>query len=152
MSLVLNIAPTDLEKVVYYTGYLVTSVDENKRKEILESIDKEYKKKVESVEDEETIEKLKKLFKEVKNNLNSIVVGSVLDELQHQSFSGKFKDLYTTEIGAEAIYKMMLEVDLKKLQKSLEKELENSPAVKKDRLRKRLALIKSMNQSNMRPE
>ena len=79
----------ELEKVVYFAGHIITSTDEEKRKEILTKIDSEYKTKVASLEDEESIEKLKGIFKKVKSEISGIVKGAVVDELTHSKFSQK---------------------------------------------------------------
>ncbi|MCK5588910.1 MAG: DNA-directed RNA polymerase subunit beta' [Candidatus Pacebacteria bacterium] len=152
MSLILNIPMMNLEKVIYFAGYLIVSVDEDKRKEIMTKIDEEYKQKVVGLKDEEDIDKLKTVFKQVKTEINSIVRGEVFDELTHQKYSKKFEGLYTSQIGSEAIYNLMKDVDMKKLEKSLEKSLETAPALEKVKLRKRITLVRSMVKSGVRPE
>lgn len=152
MGLILGIPMADIEKVVYFAGYIVTGTDETKRKEILSKVDEEYKKKVEELKDEESIDKLKAVFKKVKAEINGIVKGAVIDELQHSKFTQKYEGLYTAEIGAEAIYNLMKKVDLKKLEKKLEKELENASSVNKPKLFKRISLVKSMIASGVKPE
>jgi DNA-directed RNA polymerase subunit beta' len=152
MSLILGVPMGELEKVVYFAGHIITSTDEEKRKEILTKIDSEYKTKVASLEDEESIEKLKGIFKKVKSEISGIVKGAVVDELTHSKFSQKYEGLYIAEIGSEAIYNLMRKVDLKKLEKKLEKELEEVSAVNKPKLVKRITLVRSMNLSEVRPE
>ncbi len=152
MSLILDIKMADLEKVIYFAGYLIDEVDEEKKKELSQKIDKEFQEKVSSLEDEEAIDKLKTIFKKVKNDLASIVKGSVLDELMHQKYSQKFVGLYKTKIGAEAVYDLMKGVDMSKLESELVKELESSSSLEKVKVRKRLALVRSMIKADIRPE
>ena len=45
MGLLLDLSINDLEKVIYYSGYIVISVDEAKREEMLKEIEKEFKSK-----------------------------------------------------------------------------------------------------------
>jgi DNA-directed RNA polymerase subunit beta' len=152
MSLILGVPMGELEKVVYFAGHIITHVDEEKRKEIFAKIDKEYKVKSIELEDEESIEKLKNIFKKVKSEINGIVEGAVVDELFHSKLSQKYEGLYVAEIGSEAIYNLMKKVDLKKLEKVLEKELIESSAVAKPKLIKRITLVRSMNAADIRPE
>jgi len=152
MSLILGIPMADIEKVIYFAGYIVKEINDEKKKEYIGKIDEEFKKKVDSLDDEESIDKLKEVFKKVKLDLTSISVGSVFDELTHQKFTKKFAGLYKAEIGSEAIYNLMKEVDMVKLGKSLLKSLESAPSLEKVKLRKRIALVKSMIKSKVKPE
>ncbi len=151
MSLILGIPMADIEKVVYFAGYIITSTNEEKRKEILKKVDEEYKRKVSEIEDEEEIDKLKQVFKKVKSEINSIVKGAVIDEIFHSKYAQKYEGLYEAEIGAEAIYNLIKKVDLKKLEKELEDELKNNP-INKTKTNKRISLVKSMLSSGVRPE
>jgi hypothetical protein len=152
MSLILGIPMAGIEKVIYFAGYIVISVDEAKKKEFKEKIDAEYKQKAESLEDEESIDKLKQVFKKVKTDIDSIAKGAILDELSHQKYTKKFAGLYEAAIGSEAIYNLMKEVDTVKLEKELDKALEKAPALEKTKLRKRITLVKSLNKSKVKPE
>src|SRR3989338_7891567 len=59
MSIFLNISVSDLEKVIYFAGYIITKVHEAEKEAILSGLDKEYKVKLKNSNDEETREKLK---------------------------------------------------------------------------------------------
>ena len=152
MSLILDIPMSDLEKVIYYSGYVVTEVDKDEKKKILEDIDKEYKAKVAEIDDEELIDQLKSIFQTTKNDIVNLVPGVVLDEIKYTKFSEKFPNLLQVEIGAEAVYGMMKKVNLKRLLTKLEKEMETVPSTKKAKLTKRIHLVKEMIQSGVRPE
>ena len=45
MGMVLDIPMQQLEKVIYFASYIVTKVNEEAKKKILEEIEKEYKQK-----------------------------------------------------------------------------------------------------------
>jgi len=152
MSLILGVPMGELEKVVYFAGHIVIKVNEDVRKDILAKVDEEYKKKVVELKDEESIDKLKTVFKRVKAEINEVVKGAVIDELMHSRLTQKYKGLYEAAIGSEAIYNLMKKVDLKKLEKKLEKEMEDVSAVAKPKLTKRLTLVKSMLASGVKPE
>ncbi len=152
ISLILGISPQDTEKVVYFAGYIITSINEKKRKEYIKLLDEEYKKKVESLDDEESIEKVKNIFLRVKKDLETLKKYSVIDELVHSKYKQKFPDLYEAEIGAEAIYELIKKINLKKLETELEKEMENAGAVEKKKIEKRFNLVKSMVKSGVKPE
>ena len=49
MSILLNVSLTDLEKVVYFAGYIVTAVHEDERTRILADLDLEFKNKLKNI-------------------------------------------------------------------------------------------------------
>src|SRR3989344_988437 len=59
MGLVLGMSASDIERVVYFAGYIITKVFDEERAKILKDIDSEYKSKVKNVGDEKTKEHLK---------------------------------------------------------------------------------------------
>jgi DNA-directed RNA polymerase subunit beta' len=152
ISLVLGMSPQDVEKVVYFAGYVITEVNESKRKEYLKLLEEEYKRKVENLEDEEEIEKIKNIFSRVKKDLETIQKYSVVDELVHSKYSQKFPDFYKAEIGGEAIYNLIKKVDLKKIEKELEQEIKEANALERKKIEKRLNVVKAMLKSGVKPE
>jgi hypothetical protein len=152
MSLILGVQMQELEKVVYFAGYVITEVNETKRKEYIKLLDEEYKKKVENVENEEEIEKIKNIFSRVKKDLETIKKYSVVDELVHSKYSQKFPGLYEAGIGAEAVYELIKKVDLKKLEQQLVKEISEAPALEKKKLEKRISVVRAMLKSGVKAE
>lgn len=152
IALVLGMPAGDIEKVVYFAGYLVTKVNEEERTRLLKDLDSEYKSKVKGVQDEKTKEMVTGLLMGAKRDIESIQEGRVLDEIEYHKFSLKFGTIFEAQIGAEAVYHLFKKIDLKKLLASLEKDLESSSSTEKDKLNKRIALIRGMIQSNIRPE
>jgi len=63
LSVVLDVPQKDLEAVVYFTKYLVTSVNNDKRKEAMDNLEKNSKKRKEQI-DTETKEAIAKVTKE----------------------------------------------------------------------------------------
>ena len=62
MSILLNISVSDLEKVIYFAGYIITKVHEDEKEIITSNLEKEYKAKLKNAADDDTREKLKNLF------------------------------------------------------------------------------------------
>jgi hypothetical protein len=58
---------------------------------------------------------MKELFLEAKHDIDSIVVGAVLDEPKYHRFAIKYAACFEAGIGAEAIYNLCKELDLKAL-------------------------------------
>ena len=152
IALVLGMPAGDIEKVVYFAGYLINKVNEEERVRLLKDLDSEYKSKVKGVQDEKTKEMVTGLLMGAKRDIESIQEGRVLDEIEYHKFSLKFGTIFEAQIGAEAVYNLFKKIDLKKLLASLEKNLESASSTEKDKLNKRIALIRGMIQSNIRPE
>ena len=152
MSILLNISVSDLEKVIYFAGYIITKVYEEEKEIIIQNLDKEYKTKVKNTNDEETKEKLKALLSSTKKEIGEIYEGKVLNEISFHHYSLKYGTCFEANIGAEAIYSIFKNLDLNKLKAHTEHMLEKASVVEKDKLQKRLSLIRAMIYANIRPE
>ncbi len=151
-SLIMGIPAGDIEKVIYFAGYIVTNVSEEARARILKDLDSEFKAKIKAVSDDKTKEAIKEMLSNAKKEIESVEMGKVFDEVEYHSFSLKYGTLFEAGIGAEAIYNIFKKVDLKKLEESLKQSLEKASAIELDKIQKRLSLVRSMIRNNIRPE
>ncbi|MGB8815763.1 MAG: DNA-directed RNA polymerase subunit beta' [Minisyncoccia bacterium] len=152
LGLILGMGMNDLEKVVYFAGYIVTKTVESERERILKEIDSEFKSKVKAAQDEKTKEAIKDLAVNAKKEVESIRQGLVLDEAMFHKFSVKYGAMFEAGIGGEAIYEILKKVDLNLLLKNLLADLEKASTIEAEKLNKRITLIKSMVASRVRPE
>jgi DNA-directed RNA polymerase subunit beta' len=152
IGLVLGMTSSDLEKVVYFAGYLVTKVHEVEKDKFLKELDNEYKNKVKMAQDDKTKEALKELMLSARREIDEIVSGFVMDEVAYHKYSMKYGTLFEAGIGAEAIFDMLKKIDLAKLKENLEKEYEEVGLADRERVAKRLSLTKQMLKANVRPE
>jgi len=152
IALILGTTATDAEKVVYFAGYIVTSVNEAERTRLINELESEYKAKLKSVTNEKAQTELKSLHTKVKSDIEKIRPGVVLDEIDYHRFSVKYGTFFEAGIGAEAIYNIFKDIDLAKLAAKLELQKETAGAAEREKLTKRLALIKSMAAAGVRPE
>ena len=152
MSILLNISVSDLEKVIYFAGYIIIKVHEDEKENILSGLDKEYKNKLKNSADDETREKLKTLLSITKKEIGEIYEGKVLNEISFHHYSLKYGTCFEANIGAEAIYSIFKNLDLNKLKHLTEKMLEKTSAAEKEKLQKRLSLIRAMTYAGIRPE
>ena len=151
IALMMGLSATEVEKVVYFAGYIVTSVDETERARLLRDLEQEFTTKMKSASaDEKT--RLKDLATKAKKDIETIQEGSVLDEAAYHLFAVKYGAMFRASIGAEALYALLKKIDLKVLVARLKIEFEKSSAADRDRLRKRLALAESMLRAGVRPE
>jgi DNA-directed RNA polymerase subunit beta' len=152
MGMILDLSASDLEKVVYFAGYVVTVINEEERKKFLKEVDVEYKSKVKNLKDDKSKDKLKELFLRTKKEINSVQKHKVLDTVEFNNLSLKYGPLFEAETGAEAVYEIFKEIDLKKLQKEVQEAAEKSTATQRPKIIKRLSLVTSMIKSGVRPE
>src|SRR3989338_5330249 len=152
MSILLNISVTDLEKVIYFAGYIMTKVFEDEKEKLIADLDKEYKFKLKNATDNDTREKLKNLLSITKKEIGEIYEGKVLNEISFLHYSLKYGTCFEANIGAEAIYSIFKNLDLNKLKTHTEKMIEKASVAEKEKLQKRLSLIRAMTYAGIRPE
>ncbi|MBI5077782.1 MAG: DNA-directed RNA polymerase subunit beta' [Candidatus Yonathbacteria bacterium] len=152
MGLLLNLPIVELEKVIYFAGYIITSVNIAERDRIMKELDHEYKTKLKTLTDEKGKEKLKELLLVSKHEIESLVEGKVLGEMIYHKFALKYGTAFEAGIGAEAIYNIFKKIDMVKFRDQLEALLEKAGAVERAKLHKRLGIVKSMINSGVRPE
>jgi DNA-directed RNA polymerase subunit beta' len=152
LALIMGIPAADLEKVIYFAGYIVTKVYQEEKQRVLKDLNSEYKAKVKNLKDEKSKVMLKELMLNTKKDVESILEGKVLDEVLYHDYSRKYGTMFEAGIGAESIYNILRRLDLEKLQTSLEENLEKASALETPKLNKRISLMKQMIASKVRPE
>jgi len=152
MGLLLDMQGGELEKVIYFAGYVVTRIHEDERAEILRRLDTEYKTKVKQLENDTAKEELKELLQTSKKEIEDIRPGLVLDEAQYHRYSMKYGTIFEAGIGAEAIYNICRGIDLAKLENDIKANLEKAGAQERQKLGRRLGLVRGMRASGIRPE
>ena len=152
IALILGISAADIEKVIYFAGYIVTKVSEQERARLLSELDTEYKNKLKELKNDDAKEELKSRMTEMKQEIDSVKEGKVLDETTFHKFSVRYSTLFEAKIGAESVYEMFKNVNLEKLLERLETERETAGAAERAKLDKRLSLVRGMLHSGVRPE
>jgi DNA-directed RNA polymerase subunit beta' len=152
MALLLGASATDIEKVVYFAGYIVTKIADDEKKRLLAELESEYKSKYKSLGSDKERDALKEKMTVTRTEIEGLVVGKILDELEYHRFSVKYGGLFEARIGAEAIYDIFNKLNLKDLEKTLAAKYETAGAAEREKLAKRLSLIAGLIASGVRPE
>ncbi len=152
IATVLGISAGELERVVYFAGYIVTRVITDERDRVLRDLDIEFKTKIKALQDEKSKDKLKEMLLAAKTDIESIALGRVFDEASFHRFSLRYGTMFEAGIDAETIYNIAKNLDLPKLKIELEAALLKAGAAEREKLHKRLALVSSMINANVRPE
>jgi len=152
MSTLLNISVSDLEKVIYFAGYIIINVSESEKETITKNLESEFKSKIKSANNEEEKEKLKELLLNTKREISEIVLGKVLNEIAYHHFGLKYGSCFEASIGAEAIFTIFKNLDLEKIKAETLAMIPKASSIDKEKLEKRMSLIRSMLHSGIRPE
>ena len=153
MAMILDVSLPDLERVIYFSSYIITRVNEETKTEAMKKIDQEFRAKLKESKSEEDKEKFRALKEKERQILKEIRKHEIISELEFRELSLKYGEVFEVGIGAEAIKKIFEETNLGNLAEELEEEVkmvENPLQIKK--LIRRLRLIKGFIASNSRPE
>ncbi len=152
ISLILAQPVSDVEKVVYFAGYVVKSVNQAAKEELLSNLDSEFKAKVKSSTDETIQDKLRELLTATKKEIEEIKPWKIFDELTYHRYSMKYGTMFEAGIGAEAIFEIFKTIDLTELEAKIVLQLEKAGALEREKAEKRLSLIRAFKISGIRPE
>ncbi len=168
MGLVLDIPMQQLERVIYFTAYIITKVSEEAKKKLLEKIEKEYKQKLkinsptgEQSANQRTkikekkikLEELKSAREKAKEEVLSLKPLKILSEIEYQNLSLKYGEVFEAGTGSETIRKIFENINLKKEIEKLKKVLEETKTPEtKRKILIRLRLLKGMEKGGIRPE
>jgi DNA-directed RNA polymerase subunit beta' len=162
IGLVLDSSMQALEKVIYFASFIVTNVNEELKTKTLEDLSKEFKEKKkalkkETKEGKKVLEKrtkeLKIRYDTTKREIADIVPRKIIPENTYRQLSLKYGHLFEADIGAEAILKLLSEIDLKKLTEKLKRERVRTKAPNKQKkLTRRLGFIQGLLVNKIKPE
>ncbi|MBI2639521.1 MAG: DNA-directed RNA polymerase subunit beta' [Candidatus Sungbacteria bacterium] len=151
IGLLLDLSVADLERVIYFAGYVITKVNDDAKDKVLEAIEKEFRVKTNKAEKAE-VEKLKTAKETAKEELRSITPLKVLSEVEYHRLSLKYGDVFEADIGAEALRRLLERMDLRETVKKLDDELKESLPAQQRKILKRLKVINGMIRAGVRPE
>ena len=152
MGLVLDKSSQQLEKVIYFSSYIVTKVDEQARDRIMEAIEQEYKSKVKKEKTEAAKNEIKQAREKAKEELLDIKPLMILSEVLYHTLSLKYGEVFEAGTGAEVVKEIFLKIDLKKETEQIAKEAREAPPAMRKKVLRRLKLFQGMLRADIRPE
>ena len=160
MGVVLDIPMQQLEKVIYFAVYIITKVDQEAKEKTLKDIEKEYKSKIKTqkskIKDKKELKKaledLKAARDRAKEEVFSFKPLKILSEVEYYDFSLKYGEIFEAGTGAEILWKLFKEIDLKKKISRLEKDIEEATPLVRKKILRRLRILKGMHKAGIRPE
>lgn len=152
----LDISLPHLERVIYYAGFIITRVDEEAKKRVLEDIEREYRARLKEARKKKDAEKeelkIKEAFRMAQEDVGGIKRLRVLSEAEHDRLSLRYGEIFESETGAEPIKRLLAELDLKKLSRELASELRKSGPPFSKKILRRLRLVRMFIAARIRPE
>src|SRR3989344_1333547 len=103
IGMLLDVSVPDLERVIYFGGYMIKSVDEKKRAETTQVLEREYKMKLKSLSTKAAKDELKTSYDRACAELSSLQPHAVLGEAEYYHLSLKYADLFEAGVGAESL-------------------------------------------------
>lgn len=179
MGLLLNINVGKLEKVIYFASYIIISVDEEKKKELIDRLhregeskraaisggykqlrsalvkddaDRDKKKEALQKEEQKELDKLDAAIAIAVDQIAGLIPHAIISEVEYRDLSLKYGHIFTAGIGAESIRSIFEKMDLHEEIEVMKAELEEASAAKQKRLMRRMALIRGMIDADIRPE
>lgn len=152
MGLVLNKSSQQLEKVIYFSAYIITKVDDQARQKVLDAVEEEYKSKVKKTQKEAEKQQLKQLKEKVKEEVLDIKPLRIISEVVYHNLSLKYGQIFEAGTGAEVVKELFSRIDLPKVVQALKKESQEAPPVSRKKVLRRLKLFQGMVRAGIKPE
>lgn len=149
LGILLGLSVANLERVIYFAGYIITKVDEEARKEASRAIEQELREKEKSVKDKAV---LKTAVDKARAELRNIQLHTVLSEVEYHRLSLKYGNVFTAETGAGSLKVIIEGIDLVAMREQVESEIETASVAVRKKLLIRLRLLKSLTKADIRPE
>ena len=159
MGMVIDIPMFQLEKLIYFAAYIITSVKEDAKKRILDEIEQEYKSKLKSrkskaktkKDKKSVLEELKSARDRAREEVMNLKPLRILSEIDYHVLSLKYGEIFEAGTGAETLRKIFEKIDLKKEIEKIKKELETAAPLSRKKMLRRIKFLQGMVQSGVRP-
>ena len=153
IGLVLGISPAELERVIYFSSYIVTDVNESLKERVVKELETEYKAKQKEMKDsEEGLADLKEQYRSAKEDLRGLVPYRILSEVDYFNLSTRFGQVFSAGIGAEAVRKILEKIDIPAMIETLRAELEAGEMSDPKKTLQRLKVFQGFQKANLRLE
>ena len=154
ISTVLNMSGADLEKVVYFASYVILDINEDLKRESLESLEKEYKEFISGKTAEGTeVAKLEieSVYRDTKSELNSLSLGKIISEQTYRELNMKYGQIVKVGIGAEAILELLKKYDIESNIAQTAEDTKKQIGLPRAKLLKRLRVLQNMKTAGINP-
>ncbi len=162
IGLAIGMGVQDLERVIYFSSYVVLSVDEKEKEKALAQIEQEVKAKQKELEknfqdDEEKkrtkLDGLKEIYRSSKDELKGLRKYQIISEIEYFNLSSRYGQVFTAGIGAEAVRKLLEELNMEEEIAKYKEMLEGDEEITdKKKVMKRIKLLNGLVSAKLKPE
>jgi DNA-directed RNA polymerase subunit beta' len=178
MGLLLDLSPRSLERVLYFSHYIITSIDEEARQQAIEQLKEtssqqiaERESALEAKADEmeqtgATVEEINKLrgdFAEEKTQcqeklatdidlLQDLRRFALLTENQYYELKQRYGQVFEAGMGAEAVLQLLKDPNLDETRNGLLQETRSASGQRRRRAAKQLQVVEAFRRSGNKPE
>ncbi|MDD5590694.1 MAG: DNA-directed RNA polymerase subunit beta' [Dehalococcoidales bacterium] len=178
MGLLLGLSPRSLERVLYFSHYIITSIDEEARQRAIEELKEKNSQEIaerknvleakitETEQSGATVEEINQLRRDwtdekvqLEENsasdieqLEDLRKHTLLNENRYQELKQKFGDIFEAGMGAEAILHILKETDLEETHNALIQETRLSSGQRRRKASKQLQVVETFRRSGNKPE
>jgi DNA-directed RNA polymerase subunit beta' len=171
MSLLLGITVRNLERIAYFATYVILKVDDTKREQFLADLEAEteagrtaikirYEKEAEAknadvkalaAAQSREVEELNESYTVKKAQLDSLVKGALINEVDYRNLPEEYEELVTVGMGGPALKALLDEIDLSALITKLSEEVAGAKGQREKKLLKRLKVLEGMSAAGIKP-
>ena len=153
VGLLLDRSVQDLEKVIYFAGYIITKISEEERGKVMEDIKRECKSKEKDYKkNSKEVKNLRQQRDEAIKEVKSLYLHQILSELEYRDLSVKYASVFEAGTGAETLRDILKDINLESLVKQIQDQIKNASPAMKQKLYKRLHATEGMLRAKIRPE
>jgi DNA-directed RNA polymerase subunit beta' len=178
IGLLLDLSPRSLERVLYFSHYIITSIDEEARQEAIKQLKQSSLQQIDELQSAletkikesekagatvDEIERLQRRFGEEKleieerlsaavEQLKDLRKGVLLTENQYHELKQRYSQIFTGGIGAEAILQLLKDLNLDEMRNRLLQETRSTSGQRRRRAAKQLQVVEAFRRSGNKPE
>ena len=178
IGLLLDLSPRSLERVLYFSHYIITAIDEEACQEAIKQLEQSSLQQIDELqsaleanikEREEagaTVEEINQLRRgfdegklEIEENLSAAVEqlkdlrkGVLITENQYYELRQRYGQVFTAGIGAEAILQLLKDLNLDEMRNRLLQETRSTSGQRRRRAAKQLQVVEAFRRSGNKPE
>ena len=176
LGVLLDLSPRNLERVLYFSHYIVTSIKDEAREEAIEQLKE---RQTTEIADHETaleakiadmkeatveeVNELRRKWEEEKaqleeqvtaemEQLKGLQVQALLTENQYRELNQKYEGIFKAGMGAEAILKILQGIDLNEIRNKLLEEMHSTSDQRRKKAGKRLQVVEAFRRSGNKPQ
>lgn len=151
VSILLGVSSRDVEGVIYFSRYLVTEFDREKRGAALENFERYFAQRIKQEIDPANKAKIIDAKREGLEIIKGVKLFSVLSEREAEQVLPYLKEFSEVMMGAEAIRRALSLVDLGKISAQLRKVVQESRGERGIWARRRLRIVEGLNNAGIEP-